>query len=420
MSVKISTLPSGLRVVSEEVRAVDSVALGVWAAVGTRHENMAHNGVAHMVEHMMFKGTPSRNAQDIATEMENVGAHMNAYTSREITSYHVHLLKENMSLGMDVISDMIQHSSLPENELERERQVVLQEIGMTHDTPDDYIFDMYQCAAYSDQALGLPILGDPSIVSSMKSDVLRSYINNNYSPRNLVVSSSGNISHDEVVAMAEKMFTDLPVGAENLDVKPASYTGGDARIERDLEQAHVVLGFHGVSKFSPDYQSASVLTTLFGGGMSSRLFQEIREKRGLVYSIFCVHSSYKDDGQLEIYAGTGPDSLGELIPVLCDEIVKLSSTITEEELTRAKSQRKASLLMSRESMMRRADRNAKSVIYDNEPFNVEAELENLDKVTLDSLGKLASEIFASKLTLAALGPLGELEEYDSICKRLAS
>ncbi len=419
MSIHYKILPSGLRVVTEEIREVDTVALGIWAAVGTRHEKIEHNGVAHMVEHMLFKGTATRSAQDIAEQVENVGGHMNAYTSREITSYHIHLLKEDFRLGMDILADMLQHSVMPEIEVERERQVILQEIGMTYDTPDDFVFDLYQQTAYPDQALGLPVLGNPEIISSMERQPIQDYISDNYSAENLVISVSGNVSHEEVEQMAEEYFRYLPEGKKK-NHHAASYQGGEIRVDRELEQAHIVLGFQGIPRTSPNYQSALILSTMLGGGMSSRLFQEVREKRGLVYSVFSLHSAYTDSGQMEIYAGTGPDSLPELIPVLCGEIARFAESITEDELARAKAQRKALLLMSRESTMNRADRHAKQVIHTGEPFDTERELKDLEEIDISCLNALAEKIFSSSPTIAALGPLSKLTLYDSICEKLAA
>ncbi|NCC23145.1 MAG: insulinase family protein [Alphaproteobacteria bacterium] len=419
MSVHFKTLPSGIRVVTEEVPTVETVALGVWCSVGTRHEDLEHNGAAHMVEHMLFKGTPTRSAQDIAEQIENVGGHMNAYTSREVTSYHVHLLKEDFRLGMEIIADMLQRSTLPDVEIERERQVIQQEIGMTLDTPDDYVFDLYQQTAYPEQALGAPILGNAEIVGGMQRDTLHGYIQRHYGANNLVVSVAGNVRHQDVERLVEDLFDALPQGEDSPHV-PAAYRGGETRLERETEQSHIVLGFRGVSRTGPDYQTACILSTLLGGGMSSRLFQEIRERRGLVYSIFALHSAYLDCGQFEIYAGTSPERLTELVPVLCDEIGKAALDMSAEELARAKAQRRSILLMSRESMMSRADRQAKHLVYFGQPYDLQAELSRMNAVDEQAVSALARTIFGSNPTLAAVGPLGQLEPYDAIKSRLAA
>jgi len=419
MSIQKTTLPNGLRVISDTVSSVDSVAMGVWTDVGTRNENLVHNGVAHMVEHMMFKGTPTRSAVQIAEQIEDVGGQVNAYTSREVTAYHIHLLKEHTGLGLEILADIIQHTIMPDDELERERHVILQEIGMSVDTPDDLVFDHYQEIAYPDQALGAPILGTTDIVSGMTRDTLLDYVRRFYTPSRLVISAAGNVAHDDLVAMVTEQFTDLPDDTAYSHV-PACYEGGEHRMEKDLEQSHIILGFRGVSRADDDYFSAVMLATILGGGMSSRLFQEVREKRGLVYSVFSFHSPYQDDGQLAIYAGTGPKDIPDLIPVLCEEVQKMSNTVTEGELARAKAQVKAAMLMGRESMMSRAGQQAKHLIFFDKILDMQEKLRKIEEVQVGDVHKIAQRIFASRPTLAALGPLATLEGYDAISGRLAA
>lgn len=420
MSIKVTQLESGLRVITDTVPEMETVAVGVWADVGTRHEDLKHNGVAHMVEHMMFNGTPTRTSRQIAEAVEDVGGQINAYTSREITAYYIHLLKNDMPMAMDILSDILQRPTFPDNELEKERGVILQEIGMTNDTPDDVVFDHYQETAYPDQALGAPILGREEIIENMKKDTLYDYVHRFYTPEKLVVSAAGNVDHDSFVHTARTMFCDLPKDTHQA-YAPAKYKGGERRIEKELEQAHVVLGFQGVNREDPDYYSAVMLGTVLGGGMSSRLFQEIREKRGLVYSIYSSHSAYHDDGQFEIYAGTGPESLNKLVPVTCEELVKImQDPISEEELNRAKAQIKAGILMSRESMLSRSNRQAKYLINFNHAPDVARLIAQVDAVTVYSVQKIAQKIFTGKPTLAALGPIKTLENYDKVTKRLAA
>ncbi len=419
MSIELTTLPSGLRVITDHVSSVESVALGIWAAVGTRDEDMTHNGVAHMVEHMMFKGTTSRSALGIAEEIENVGGHINAWTSREMTAYHIHVLKEHMPLAIGILADLLQHSTLPEEEIIRERSVILQEIGMTADTPDDLVFDHFQETAYPGQALGAPILGRAEIISSMDRKTMQHYIRTFYTPARLVISAAGNVRHEEFVSLIKKLFTSLPADTKEAS-RPALYKGGDIRTEKALEQSHVVLGFRGVSRHDPAYYAAEALSTILGGGMSSRLFQEVREKRGLAYSIFCFHSAYQDDGQMALYAGTGPQDLPELIPVLCDEIGKTLDTITDNELDRAKAQIRSSILMGRESMMTRANQQAKQLICFNTLLDLQDKLNKIAAVRVNDVHAVAKRIFATRPTLAALGPLSQLESYDRITKRLAA
>ncbi len=420
MTLQSTKLPNGLRVVTDTVEAVESVAVGIWCDVGTRHENIVHNGVAHMVEHMMFNGTSTRSAKDIVEQIETVGGQMNAYTSRENTAYYVHLLKEDLPLALDVLSDMIQRSTFPDIDLEKERGVIIQEIGMTNDTPDDLVFDHYQKVAYPDQSLGMPILGTANIVQNMTKDTLFDYVSKFYNPDNLVISAAGNVTHDEMVKQVSTLFADLPKADKSI-FQQAKYKGGEHRMHKDLEQSHIVLGFKGIEKSNPNYYAAALLSTILGGGMSSRLFQQVREKHGLVYSVYSSHTGYNDDGQFEIYAGTGPDKLTKLIPVICDEVQKISQEmVTEEELSRAKSQLRAGILMGRESMLSRANRQAKHVISFNEDFNLPALIKKIESVDQVAIQKMANHIFSSRPTLAALGPLETLESYDKIQKRLAA
>lgn len=418
-TVKITTLPSGLRVVTDHVSSVESVAVGVWVGVGTRNEDLTYNGAAHMVEHMLFKGTKKRNALDIVEVIENVGGHVNAYTSREITSYHIHLLKNDLPLALDVLADIVQHSTMPDDEIERERGVILQEIGMCHDTPDDIIFDNYLETAYPEQALGAPILGTNEIIKSMQRDTLMDYVRRLYTPSNMVVCASGNLSHDDFIMDVEAKFNALPKDTQKT-IRPADYQGGESQETRQLEQSHIILGFDAPAHLDDDYYTTKTLSALFGGGMSSRLFQEIREKRGLVYSVYSFHSAYSDSGQFGIYAGTSPDSLPELVPVMCEEIKKLSSTLQDGEIDRAKAQLRASTLMARESMLSRADQNAKSMLLRGYVRSPDEAIKNINNVNKDAMVKLSERIFAHPPTLAALGPLDKLESFESIKERLAA
>lgn len=419
MSIELTTLPSGLRVMTDHVSAVDSVALGVWADAGTRHEDLAHNGAAHMIEHMLFKGTQRRSAARIAEEIEDVGGQMNAWTSREMTSYHVHLLKEDTELALDILSDMLQHSKFEEEDVERERGVIVQEIGMTFDTPDDIIFDHYQKTAYPGQALGAPILGTAAIVENIPRETLLHYVRAFYTPQRLVVSAAGNVKHENFVRSVERFFDALPQGNGAGETK-AVYGGGEIRVDKTLEQSHIVLGFQGVPRGDRLHYPAVALSIILGGGMSSRLFQEIREKRGLVYTISGFHAAYQDDGQFAVYAGTGPDDLTEMMPVLCAEIEKVCSTVTEEELARAKAQIRAGIVMGRESMMSRANQQAKHLIHSGTVLDVKKKLQKIAAITVEDIHEAARRILATRPTLAALGPLKNLESYEAMAARFSS
>src|SRR5579864_9117917 len=352
MTAQLATLANGLRIVTDRVDTVATVSLGLWVDFGTRNEAPNINGVAHFLEHMAFKGTERRTARDIAEEIEAVGGHLNAYTSRESTAYYAKVLKEDVGLALDILADILLNSSFDPAEFERERTVILQEIGQANDTPDDIIFDHFQERAFPDQAMGRPVLGSADVLRRLSREAVMAYLRDNYGAGRMVLSASGNLDHDRIVELADNLLSTMPaVGAAgNADAaEPARYVGGEHRQGRDLEQLHLVLGFPGPTLTDPDYYAASVLSTAFGGGMSSRLFQEVREKRGLAYTIHSFAHSFTDGGLFGIYAGTGEDDAGELVPVLCEETLRLADGLTAVELARAKAQIKAGILMSLES-----------------------------------------------------------------------
>jgi predicted Zn-dependent peptidase len=418
MSIQLTTLPNGVRVITDTVNSVDSVALGVWCDVGARHESKEHNGIAHMVEHMLFKGTPTRTSLDIAEKIDNVGGQMNAFTSREMTAYHVHILKDYTELAIDILSDMVLNSTMPDKEVERERGVILQEIGMNKDTPDDYIFDMYQMGAYQDQTLGACILGQDEIIKSMSRDTLQGFVEDFYTADRLVISAAGHIEHDVFVAMVEKRFNQLSAVNDSKPVS-ANYTGGENLLEKELEQAHVILGFQGVSRHDDSAMAQAALATILGGGMSSRLFQEIREKRGLVYSVFSFQQCFQDDGLFAIYAGTGGDKLPELFEVLYTELKSICDFQDTQALDRAKAQMKSHILMSRESMLKRANLQAKRLIHFTDVLDIQDKISRIDALTLSDISGVARNNFTKKPTLAALGPIEQLPSCDIVEKNLA-
>ena len=417
MSVEVSTLSNGLRVATDRIDTVETASLGAWVGVGTRHEPAAVNGVAHMLEHMAFKGTKRRSAYAIAEEIEAVGGHLNAYTSRENTAFYARVLAEDVPLAVDIIGDILQASTFDQEELQRERAVVLQEIGQAADTPDDIIFDHFQETAYPGQALGRPVLGTSDIVGSFQRETLRDYMANHYGAQNMVVSAAGKVDHRQFVELVEAHFEGLAAGT-SLDEEKADYHGGDYRENRDLEQVHFLLGFRAVDYHDPDYYSALLLSTLFGGGMSSRLFQEIREKRGLVYSIYSFASAYRDDGVFGIYAGTGQAEAAEMVPVICDELLKLCDGVAEEEVARAAAQLKASILMSRESSGSRCEQLAQQLLVYGRPVEAAEIVEKISAVDGAKIADLARRMISSSPTCAAMGPIGQVTSLDHIVSRL--
>src|SRR5271168_3088540 len=321
-AVRVTKLNSGLTIVTETMDRVETVSLGAYVASGTRNETAAQNGVSHFLEHMAFKGTERRTAAEIAEAVENVGGHINAYTAREQTAYYVKLLKEDLALGADIIGDILTHSAFAPDEVERERGVILQEIGQANDTPDDIIFDHFQETSYPSQPMGRPVLGTEKIIKKLKRADIAGYMKQNYAAGNIVVAATGALEHERVVQLVTQHFADLPDRMPAAP-QPGRYEGGEFREGRELDQVHIVLGFPGVGYADPDYYPVLLLSTLLGGGMSSRLFQEIREKRGLVYSIYSFAAPYIDSGLFGIYAGTGEAEAAELVPVTLEELQRV-------------------------------------------------------------------------------------------------
>jgi len=417
-NIRVTTLDNGLRVATDPMDGVESVTLGAWVGVGTRNERAEVNGVAHLIEHMMFKGTARRSAFEISEQIENVGGQINAYTTREQTAYYAKVLKEDVPLAVDILADMLQHSVLDEAELSRERGVVLQEIGQAIDTPDDIVFDHLQATAYPDQPLGRPVLGSPETVRALGRPALCDYLGRYYGAPGMVVAAAGRVDHDRLVDLAGRAFAHLPAGSE-VSSEQAVYRGGDYREQRELEQLHLVLGFNAVPLHDPDYYALSVLSTLLGGGMSSRLFQEVREKRGLVYTIYSFAGAYQDGGLFGIYAGTGADQVATLVPILCDEIVKVAREVTEDELERARAQLKAGTLMAQESSLSRCEHLGQQMLIFNRPVPVDEIVSKIAAVDVGSVHRVARRLRECRPTVAALGPVAGLEAYERICDRLA-
>ena len=412
-TIQVTRLPSGLTVVTERMDRVETVSVGAYVATGTRNETTEENGVSHFLEHMAFKGTASRSAAAIAEEVEAVGGHINAYTAREQTAYYVKLLKEDTALGFDIIGDILTHSIFEPEELERERSVILQEIGQANDTPDDIIFDYFQSTAFPDQPLGRAVLGSSDAIKGMGRSVLTGYMGRNYIHKNIVVAATGKLRHEAILELVDEHFGDLPQGAPSR-FDDAKYRGGEYREDRDLDQVHVLLGFPSVGYGDPDYYATLLLSTLLGGGMSSRLFQEIREKRGLVYSIYSFTSPFKDGGLFGVYAGTGESEAAELMPVVLDELGKVQQHVTEAELARARAQVKASLLMSQESTGSRCEQLARQIQTFNRVISTEEVLGKINAVTEADIRRAAVRHFRAAPTLATVGPSEQVPGLGSI------
>jgi predicted Zn-dependent peptidase len=417
--IRITTLESGLRVVTDRMETVETASVGVWVDAGARDEQPEVNGVSHLLEHMAFKGTERRDAYAIAAEIEAVGGHLNAYTSRENTAYYAKVLKEDVGLAVDILGDILQHSAMDEAELARERAVILQEIHQAYDTPDDIVFDHFQEAAYPDQPIGRPVLGRPEVVGAMAREHVLGYMHSRYSAPRLILAAAGRVDHDELVALAERHFNELPAHAE-AEREVATYWGGDFREARDLEQVHLVLGVEGIAYTDDDYYTAAVLSAVLGGGMSSRLFQEIREKRGLAYAISSFLSCYLDTGIFGIYAGTGGDEAAELMELVLDEIDKIKTSVGADEVARARAQLKASLLMGLESTSSRCEQVAQQMLVFGRPIPIGEIVEKVEAVDEAAVLRVANRLFRGAPTLAGLGPVGEVACHDTIRARLGA
>jgi predicted Zn-dependent peptidase len=418
MTHEVTTLKNGLTVITETMLDIPSVSINIGVNNGSRYESASLNGISHYLEHMVFKGTKRRSAKDIAEAFDAVGGYLNASTDREHTLYQAKLLKEDLPLAIDVMSDILQHSVFDPVELEREYMVILQEIAQSNDTPDDSIFDYFMNTALPDHPLGRNILGTEEVLGQINGDTLRSYMRHYYSPPRMVVAAVGNVSHKEVVRLVKESFTELSLPM-NVSKEPFRYVGGSNPVVRDLEQVNIVLGLEGHSYHDPHYYTIQMLSTLFGGGMSSRLFQEVREKRGLAYSIQSFSSSYEDGGIFGIFAGTSPEQLNELLDVLGDELLKLTSTITEEELNRARAQLRASLLMGQESSFNRAEELARNLLAYGHHIPVNEVIAKVEAITRDDVTELATKLIGgSTLTLAAIGQVEGMPDAGEIAERL--
>jgi len=396
-NVQVSTLANGLRVATDPMDAVETLSVGAWIETGSRYESPKINGISHLLEHMVFKGTRKRDARAIAEQIEAVGGHLNAHTSREYTAFYAKVLKEDARLAVDIISDMVQNATLDADELDRERTVVMQEIMQSLDTPDDVVFDRFQETACPDQSLGRSVLGAADLIRDMPREQLCRYMGDRYQAKHMVISAAGRIEHQTLVDLAEETFSGLPSG-NDFGYEPAHYAGGDCREERDLEQVHVILGFEGLGYRDPDFYAVSVLSTLFGGGMSSRLFQEVREKRGLVYSIYSFPAAYVDGGLFGIYAGTGQKEVAELVPLICDEIAKVSAHVSEQEVARARAQLKSSILMSLESTTSRCEQLARQLMVFGRPLTVPEIVAKVEAVDTESVTRVARRFATTPAT----------------------
>ncbi|MEZ5647797.1 MAG: pitrilysin family protein [Alphaproteobacteria bacterium] len=402
MTVRISLLPNGLRVATDTMGDATSVSLGVFIARGTRNEMPGRDGIAHLLEHMVFKGTTRRRAQQIAEEIENVGGYLDAWTGREQTAYTARVLGEHVPLAIDLIGDMLRNSIFDPAELARERNVVLQEIAESEDDPGDIIFDRLQETAFPNQGLGRPILGRADIVAQLEAMDLRDHLSSHYRVPSMVITAAGKIEHDRFLEDVGTAFADWPTAP--LETPPPShYKGGFYLKDRKLEQAHLALAFSGPSLGDHRRHAGALYALLLGGGMSSRLFQEVREKRGLAYSVHAFLWPYSDTGLFGMYLGVAPNRAHEAIGVALDCMASSINHINVEELSRAKAQAKASLLMGKESTMQRCDALAYQLLVWNRTFSLEEQVADLNSVTINDIHTLGKSMLTAPPSFAAIG-----------------
>jgi predicted Zn-dependent peptidase len=420
MGVEVSRLSNGLTVATETLPHIESVALGVWVKSGARNEREDEHGIAHLLEHMAFKGTNRRTAWKIASEIENVGGEINAATSVETTSFYARVLADDVPLAMDILGDILTESKFDAEELEREQHVILQEIGAAHDTPDDIVFDRFTETAFRHQTLGRSILGTPETVKSFTSAQLHAFMERQYGAERMVVVAAGAVKHDDFVREVENRLGSFRAKAEGVMPQYAHYVGGDYRENRDLMDAQIVLGFEGRAYHVRDFYASQVLSMILGGGMSSRLFQEVREKRGLCYSVYAFHWGFSDTGIFGIHAATGQSDIARLVPVIVSELRRAGESIGQEELNRARAQYRAGLVMSAESCASRASQIARQILLFGRPIGMDELVERLSNLTVERLTDLSVRLFSTTPTVTAVGPIGTLAPYEAIRDTLPS
>lgn len=414
MQVNQTVLANGLRILTVERPQTETVSLGIWVNTGAACENIDNNGISHFVEHMVFKGTQKRNALQISEDIENAGGQTNAYTSREMTVFYAKMLKEDIELATDVLADLVMAPTFDAAEMAKEKEVVVQEIKQSYDDPSDIVHDYFHETAFADQALGRSILGPAEKVRGFTADDLRQYMQHNYAAENMVAVAVGNLNHEAFVKMVEERMAALRAKTNFVKDKQV-YTGGVCAKQRDIEQAQVLIGFPAVDYHSPDYYTVSILSTILGGSMSSRLFQEIREKRGLVYTVYSFANAHTQTGLFGIYAGLDAEQIKNYVPVVADELKKIATDlVTDTELNRVRTQFKASMLMALESSSSTAEVVARQQLIHNRIIPIEEIVERIEGVTKEKIRAMAQTIFSGKPTYTLLGNLKDYPDYAAL------
>jgi predicted Zn-dependent peptidase len=415
--IEITRLANGFTVATERMPEIATATLGVWVGTGSRYEEANEHGLSHLIEHMAFKGTSRRSARRIAEDIENVGGDINAATSVEYTSYTAKVLGEDVEVALDVIGDILTASTFEAAELAREKGVILQEYAAVEDTPDDLVYDAFMETAFAGQPIGRPILGMPDTVKSFDADIIRRFMAREYTPPKMVLAAAGDVEHAQVLELAEKVFGGLPA-PERQDAVPGRYTGGERRIPRKLEQANVVLGLPGLSFKDPGYYALHLFAHLLGGGLTSRLWHEVRETRGLAYSIEAFHWPFSDCGVFGIGAGTGGSDVADLVAVTLDCVRRATADAEEPELARAKAQMKVALLAALESPGGRIERIARQLLAWGRVIGSEEVVHRVDAVTVDDARESGRRLLVGAPTVAAIGPIRRLPPITKIARAL--
>ncbi|MEM8772660.1 MAG: pitrilysin family protein [Pseudomonadota bacterium] len=405
----MTTLPNGLRVYTDPMPSLETAAIGVWAGVGSVDEHESEHGIAHLLEHMAFKGTTTRSARMLAEEIEAVGGYMNAATSHQRTGYYVRLLKDDVALGVDILSDILLNPLFDEHELQKEKEVIVQEIGEAADTPDDVVFEMLQSISWGAHPLARPILGTPSSVRSQTPDNLRRFMRRGYRAGDLVVAAAGKIDPDAFVMQVEKAFEGVETGAKDAASSAPIFQGGSQQDSRDIEQTHIAIAFPGVSSADDDFYASRVFADALGGGMSSRLFQRIREEAGLAYSVYAFSDSYDHCGLVGAYAGADAQEAPAIVAAIAEEMAKMTIETTDEELARTKAMLRASLMMGLENPAARIE-GAAGQIFRYGAVTAPKEISaRIDAVGPDDIRRCAERALGGPCAIAMVGP-GNLEK----------
>ncbi len=415
---KKATLRNNIPLVMETAQEMHSVCLGIWVKVGSRFEEPVNNGISHFLEHMFFKGTEQRSAEGIAMEIDSLGGELNAFTSTEYTLYYVKVLDEYLDRAVELLTDIFLNSTFPENDIEKEKGIINEEISMVEDTPSDFVFELFANNIWGDNALGQTVLGKRETIGVFKRDDLINHVNNYYGTENIIISCSGKFDEDKLINRLNEGIGSLKRNSIKKDVFVPGYSGGLKVLTKDLSEAHICIGLKGMPYSSDDRYTMHLLNTILGSGFSSRLFQNVREKKGLVYSIYSYHVSYIDTGIWSVYAGTDKKHVSEVINISVDEVMNLAGSVTEDELQRAKAQLKGNLILALESTSNKMTNIAKQEIYYGKYFTPDEIIKMVEDVTIDDLRALSNRIVGeSPIAVTVYGPVTESDLKNS-CKFL--